>query len=123
MDEKKALKNLEEARERFQKMQIEFSGLHESYDSLKEGSKEKDKQAKQMDKAKKVYSDIKEQYAKSIYEYYSLIKPDLLVRKTKETIQWMDAFSMSFKELSEDQLKSVIALVEEDGGRFRVKKT
>ena len=61
-------------------------------------------------------------YAKEIFELLSPIKPRLIVRKDKSVVEWDSVFPESFDELSPKLRKSLISIVEEDGGRYRIAK-
>lgn len=99
--------------------QIEYSKQQEKYDSCSlTGRSNKSKE--NLEIVKKEYEEIKLEYSKMIFSYFSKKKPSILVRKTKEVIPWDDAFSSDFDDLSEDQVRSIIPIIEEDGGRYRL---
>ena len=63
---------------------------------------------------------IQAEYAKRVFNLLKVLKPMLLVRAKKEKITWEKAFPNSFSQLPATLYSSLVALVEEDGGRYRV---
>ena len=59
-------------------------------------------------------------YSKEIYKILNEIKPNLIVRKTKEIKKWDDTFSNNFDDLTNTDKKQLVALIEEGGGRYRI---
>ncbi len=60
------------------------------------------------------------EYSKAIYEVLNLIKPQLLVRRTKEIIKWENAFLGDFDQLSKTDKKALFCILEEVGGPYRL---
>ena len=118
-------KELEKIREKYIKYQLEYSKQRELCDLLdsesnKSAQKRYEKESKRLTIISSKYRDIKSEYSQMIFEYFSRLNPLLINRKTKETITWKDVFSDSFDKLSDDQVRSLIPLVEEDGGKYRI---
>ncbi len=63
---------------------------------------------------------IENDYSHSIFVTLSQEKPKLIVRKTKKMIPWNNVFSEKYDELSEEQRYSLISLIEEDGGEYKI---
>ncbi len=119
MDEKRIKKQIEIVSDKYKELQLEYSKQREVCDSVPEG-RALEKENKKLEKIKGKYSEVAREYAKTIFEFFSETKPNLLVRKTKEIIAWDKAFPIGFDSLSDDQIKSIIPLIEEDGGRYRI---
>ncbi len=111
--------NKEKVRDKYKELQLEYSKQREVCDSMPEG-RALEKENKKLEKIKGKYSEVEREYAKTIFEFFSETKPKLLARKTKEIIAWDKAFPVGFDSLSDDQIKSIIPLIEEDGGRYRI---
>lgn len=120
MDDKRLKKILDKTEEKYKKIQMECSRQQEVTDS-QHSELNKKKELKKLDKIKEKYSEISKDYAKAIFDYLSTMMPELVVRKTKETVSWESVFPESFSEITDDQVKSLIAIIEEDGGRYRLK--
>lgn len=110
----------EKVSDKYKELKLEYSKQREVCDSMPEG-RALEKENKKLEKIKGKYSEVEREYAKTIFESFSKTKPKLLVRKTKEIIAWDKAFPGGFDNLSDDQIKSIIPLIEEDGGRYRIK--
>ena len=63
---------------------------------------------------------FKESYSKKVFEVLSETKPVLLRRRDKQEIAWTEAFGTDFEMLSPELQASLIALVEEKGGQYRL---
>lgn len=64
---------------------------------------------------------MRTQYASDVLDKLNEICPTLLIRVSKEKIKWTDAFGATDKDkLSADDIRALIALIEEDGGRYRI---
>ncbi|MBE5743143.1 MAG: hypothetical protein E7358_00305 [Clostridiales bacterium] len=61
-------------------------------------------------------------YAKVIFEELSIIKPKLISRLDKTTVTWENVFPLNFQEVPDTLMKSIVALIEEDGGKYRIKQ-
>ena len=118
VDELKSILDIE--KEKYKKAQIDCSAQQEIVDSQQSELLERLERAK-LNKMKDVYYIIERDYSKAIFEYLSAYKPTLIVRKTQEVVEWESVFPFSFNEITVDQIKSLIALIEEDGGRYRIK--
>lgn len=75
---------------------------------------------------KLVLSELKQQgirntYAKKVFDYYSRTNPLLIRCQSGESVCWIDAFGDSFETTSVGQRNSLVALIEEDGGQYRLK--
>ncbi len=123
MDKTNALHDIEAMREQYAEMQLKCSDEQEKYDSMKEGDREREKQLKRLETLKEKYSEVKKEYSLSIFKYFSTIKPDLIVRKTGELVTWNSIFPESIVSPSDDQVRSIIALIEEDGGKYRLQNS
>ncbi len=123
MDKTNALHDIEAMREQYAEMQLKCSDEQEKYDSMKEGNREREKQLKRLETLKEKYSEVKKEYSLSIFKYFSTIKPDLIVRKTGELVTWNSIFPESIVSPSDDQVRSIIALIEEDGGKYRLQNS
>ena len=110
---------IQSIREQYRLKQVEYSKQQEKHDSCALAGLN-NKTNEKLEIVKKEYEDIKLEYARMIFSYFSEQKPSILVRKTKEIISWDEAFPSDFNLLSEDQVRSIIPLVEEDGGRYRL---
>ncbi len=64
---------------------------------------------------------IREKYAKHVFDYFTLRKPDVIRKKTGDILTWKEAFSDSFSKLDRGLKNSLVALIEEDGGQYRLK--
>lgn len=70
-----------------------------------------------------VYNELKKvskEYAKEIFETLKKEKPNLLVRTTKEIIKWNQAFPEDFNDVNTNLYSTLIALIEEVAGRYRI---
>ena len=47
-------------------------------------------------------------------------KPVLIRRKTGEEVAWMDAFGDKFEKIDPKLYGSLVALIEESGGKYRL---
>lgn len=123
MDTNKIKKQLNRCKDRYKRQQQAWINQQETYNSMIDdnaGNKAAERQLKRVNKQKEKLSEVESEYAKSVFNYLSESKPGLIVRKTKEAIAWDIAYPSSFDALSEDQITSIVALAEEDGGRYRV---
>ena len=77
---------------------------------------------KNMDEAIRREATFKENYARKIFEMLSERKPSLLRRRDKEVTEWLSAFGADFESLSPELQASLVALVEEKGGQYRLFK-
>ena len=62
----------------------------------------------------------KEQYGRAIFDLLSQLKPKLLVRKNNEVISWGEAFPSAYSLFTSQQIKALISLIDEDGGKYRI---
>ena len=72
------------------------------------------------EKIAKEYLDIQEQYANVIFSNLSSYKPKLVERKNNKVLEWDDVFNSSNILVDEEMNKSLVALIEEDGGKYRI---
>ncbi len=63
------------------------------------------------------YSDL---YAKKIFDFLKNIKPVLIRKRSNQKVPWDEAFGTDFSKLSNEVKGSLVALVEEDGGEYRL---
>lgn len=63
---------------------------------------------------------IKERYARNVYNFFSTKKPKLLRRIDEAIIEWEDAFGYDFDGLEKGLRNSLVALIEESGGKYRL---
>lgn len=66
---------------------------------------------------------IREGYAKHIYDFFSVQQPELVQEGTGKVVPWREAFGDSFAELDTEVKNTLVALLEEDGGQYRFKKS
>ncbi len=64
--------------------------------------------------------EIKNRYASKVFSFFSKQKPMLLRRKDKITVSWEDAFGQDYDSLEKGLRNSLVALIEESGGRYRI---
>lgn len=74
-----------------------------------------------LDASIKKEEEIKKMYAERIFNELSDSKPLLVRRATKELVRWEDAFGKDFSEISPELQGSLIALIELNGGQYRIK--
>jgi len=72
--------------------------------------------------ARKKEDEYTEKYAKLVFDKLSEIQPNLIRRKDKEKIKWSDAFGKDFTVLSINEKRSIVSLIEEDGGKYCLAK-
>lgn len=73
-------------------------------------------------KAMSEYDETRMEYAQVILEEFGKVKPILYNRITKKDAKWDECFPSSFSEvIKKDLVNSLIALIELDGGRYRLK--
>ena len=77
---------------------------------------------KKLIKAEKDQAAVRELYSKRIFNFCCDKQPELLLCQTGETVQWNDAFGQEFDDTTLAQRNSLVALVEEDGGKYRLKE-
>ncbi len=68
----------------------------------------------------KIKDDVKERYARNVFIFFSKDHPLLLRRKDKTTISWEEAFGLEYESLEKGLRNSLVALIEESGGRYRL---
>jgi hypothetical protein len=61
------------------------------------------------------------QYARKIFDNFKVIKPTLIHRRDKLEVSWDNAFGTDFDKISPELKGSIVALVEENGGQYRIK--
>ena len=61
---------------------------------------------------------VKKIYAEAIFDYLSPLNPKLYSRPEKKHVLWNKAFPKSFNDVPEILYASIIALVEQVGGRY-----
>ncbi len=86
-----------------------FDHVYEAFDEVVETSKI-------LEKFKK------EQYGKVIYEFLNKEKPKILIKKTNEIISWDKAFPNNYNMFTSNDINALIALIEENGGKYRIAK-
>lgn len=73
-----------------------------------------------MDVALKEEAEFKKNYARKIFETLSENEPSLLRRRDKKVVEWSKAFGTDFESLSPELQASLVALIEEKGGQYRL---
>lgn len=68
----------------------------------------------------KLKDEIKDKYAKNVFDFFSVQSPKLLRRKDNAMIEWKEAFGNEFEKLDKGMRSSLVALIEESGGRYRL---
>lgn len=63
---------------------------------------------------------FRDTYASKVYSYLSEYKPDLINRQSKATEHWEDAFGEDYSSIDPNLKISLVALVEEVGGKYRI---
>ncbi|HCW22915.1 MAG TPA: hypothetical protein DGX96_04390 [Lachnospiraceae bacterium] len=63
---------------------------------------------------------VRDVYARQIYETFSKEKPRLKIRQSGEIISWDDAWDVPFAKMSDITRNQLIALIDEDGGKYRL---
>ena len=74
-----------------------------------------------LDNALEKESKFKEKYASKVFEYLSKSQPELIRRRDNQLIKWEDAFGNDFSKLPPELWASLVALIEEKGGQYRIK--
>ena len=64
---------------------------------------------------------FKKKYAFKVFEFLSKRHPELIRRRDNQVIKWEDAFGNDFSILPPELWASLVALVEEKGGQYRIK--
>ena len=59
------------------------------------------------------------EYARIIFDAFSEEKPKLVFQRTKEEVNWIDAFGTDFDKLDRGSKGSLSVLVEDSGGGYR----
>ena len=72
-------------------------------------------------KALEKETKFKEKYASKVFAFLSDRKPELVRRRDNQVIKWEDAFGNDFSKLPPELWASLVALVEEKGGQYRIK--
>lgn len=76
-----------------------------------------------LQKAKTEEANFRELYAKEIFTYFEKKKPMLIHRKSNKKYAWQEAFGNDYSQVSPELKHSLIALIEDDGGQFRLAKS
>lgn len=107
----------------FEKIRIESVRLQNKYDDAKLSKKEQKstKLKDKLDEIKSIELEFVEVYAKKVFDQLSVVQPLLIRRRDKVEVEWIDAFGADFNLLSVEVKYSLIALVEESGGQYRIK--
>ena len=74
-----------------------------------------------LNRATEKETEFKRQYASKVFELLSKTKPELIRRRDSAVINWEDAFGNDFSKLPPELWGSLVALVEEKGGQYRLK--
>ena len=123
MKKETLMRELSRIRKEYTKRKLEYSDQQEIYDSMSyndKNSRKLERERKQLERTKEGYKACKEEYARSIFNLLSKEGPDLMVRTSKAIIPWKSAYDKEYDMLTEDQKRTLIPLVEEDGGRYRI---
>ena len=62
-------------------------------------------------------------YANVIFNVLKEDKPKLIHRRTNKVMKWEDVFPSSFKSVTPALRNALIALIEEEGGAYRIKQS
>ena len=63
---------------------------------------------------------IEGDYAKAVFDHYSISKPELIRTSTGDEVQWLDAFGDSFTMTTAGQRHALVGLIE-GGSKYRFK--
>ncbi len=124
MKEKDLLKRFKKESKNLNDIRLKSIHAQEKYDNEKTIGKDEKKRAKFHEDLKAVNEKedaIRDVYARKIFEYLSQEKPILIRRRDKTEVPWLDAFGTDFEMLSVELKASIVALVEQDGGQYRIK--
>ena len=99
--------------------------FYERYQNCKFGLKcgKTCKLFKEFAELRKKEDAFRDKYASKVYAYLSEYKPDLINRQSKETERWVDAFGDDYSGIDPNLKTSLVALVEEVGGRYRISES
>lgn len=75
----------------------------------------------QLDEISQKEKEFREYYAKRIFNDLSLTRPTLIRRRDEKEVSWREAFGNDYSRLSPELKASVIALIELNGGQYRLK--
>ena len=75
-----------------------------------------------LDDALKREDAFVDSYAQKVFQILSREKPVLLRRRDKTLVPWEDAFGNDYSQLSPERKGSLVALIEEDGGQYRLQQ-
>ncbi len=149
MKKEEILKKLKRVREQYNKIQDKESIQFERFDEAKDMAKcrgcelfmplnkefdidhfskcKKDKDcgnvAREYSKLFKIRMEMREiekEYSKSVFSLLSKEDPALINRKSNKQVSWSASFGERYELLSDDKKYSLIALIEEDGGEYRL---
>ena len=107
----------------FEKIRLESVRLQNKYDDDRLSKKEQKstKIKDKLDVIKTTELEFVEIYAKKVFDELSVVQPLLIRRRDKADVEWIDAFGTDFDLLPIEVKYSLIALVEEAGGQYRIK--
>ena len=117
-DLKKYFKNESELMEKYR-----FETIHAQLE-LEEAEKNHDPDltiyetaVKNAEREEDVFSEV---YAKKIFDYLKVCAPVLIRKRNDQKVNWEEAFGADYSTLSKGLKASLIALVEDDGGQYRL---
>jgi len=95
----------------------------ERYSSCRsdEACKAVSKIAGKIKQAEKQEESTREAYGKKLFKILAEYQPVLTHTKDKSDIAWIDVFGTDYSRLSNEEKVSLVALVELDGGLYRLK--
>ena len=76
-----------------------------------------EKAVKNAEQEEDVFSEV---YAKKIFDYLKDFAPVLIRKRNDQKVNWEEAFGSDYLTLSKGLKASLIALVEDDGGQYRL---
>ena len=94
--------------------QLEFENAEKNHDP---NLAVYEKAVKNAEREEDAFSEI---FSKAIFDFLKDSAPVLIRRRNNQKVNWSDAFGSDFSELSVELRGSLIALIEEDGGQYRL---
>ena len=76
-----------------------------------------EKAVKNAEQEEDVFSEV---YSKKIFDYLKDFAPVLIRKRNDQKVNWEEAFGADYSTLSKGLKASLIALVEDDGGQYRL---
>ena len=114
-------KQFQDESEKMKKFHIVSIQAQLDYENAKDNhNPELDKYETILKKAEQEEDSYSDLYAKKIFDYLKNIKPVLIRKRSNQKVSWDEAFGTDFSKLSNEVKGSLVALVEEDGGQYRL---